>query len=174
MDNAEKISIQCFGDCGCSVTLRKGKVRSAHYYLCRSKREAKLPPLPSDMFRRIEMNAAGNFRGLTYEVRRARAEKVTIQCFGECGCSVTLRKSSLRHAHYYVCNSRKHGLLCQAKIPPLPPGMVRGMQFNAASYFTGFTDEWPDAETAAAVRRAKGCLAAAVADFAIEKARKGS
>jgi hypothetical protein len=136
-----------------------------HRHLC----EAKLAPLPSDMFRRIEMNAAGNFCGYTNEVQRARAEKVTIQCFGECGCSVTLRKCGVRHAHYYVCNSRKHGLLCQAKISPLPPGMVRGIEFNAASYFTAFTDERPDAETAAAVRREKGYVAAAVADFAIRE-----
>ena len=102
------------------------------------------------------------------------AEKISIQCFGECGCSVTLRKSNIRYAQYYLCNSRKHARLCEAKLPPLPPGMVCRIEFNAASYFSGYTYERPDAETQAAVQRAKEILALGVARLAIEKARTGS
>jgi hypothetical protein len=37
--------------------------------------------------------------------------------------------------------------------------MVRYVEINAAAYFWGYTDEWPDAETAASLQRAKEILA---------------
>jgi hypothetical protein len=82
-------------------------------------------------------------------------EKVTIECSGGCGRAVSLRRSKIRRAQYYLCNSKEHGRLCEVKLPPLPPGMVRKVEINAAAYFCGYTDEWPDAETAASLQRAK-------------------
>jgi hypothetical protein len=98
--------------------------------------------------------------------------RTIIECFGECGCSVSLRKSKIRSAQYYLCGSKEHGHLCEAKLPPLPPGMVRSVEINAAAYFWGYTDGWPDAETTASLLRAREVLAGGVAHLAIEKARK--
>ena len=97
-------------------------------------------------------------------------EKVTIECSGQCGCAVTLRKSKVRNARYYLCNSKDHGHLCEAKLPPLPPGMVRPLEINAASCFWRYTDEWADHETAAAVWLARRYLAIAICQEAIKKA----
>ena len=85
---------------------------------------------------------------------------------------MSLRKSKVRSAQYYLCESKEHGRLCKAKLPPLPPGMVRSIEINAAANFWGYTDEWPDAETTASLQRAREVLAAGVAQLAIEKARK--
>jgi hypothetical protein len=74
---------------------------------------------------------------------------MNVQCFGECGCSVNLRKSKVSSAQYYLCGSKEHGHVCEAKLPPLPPGMVRRVEVNAAASFWGYTDEWPDAEITA-------------------------
>lgn len=98
--------------------------------------------------------------------------RINIECFGECGCSVSLRKSKTRGAQYYLCGSKEHGRLCEAKLPPLPPGLVRSVEINAAAYFWGYTDERPDAETTASLQRAREVLAVGVAQLAIEKARK--
>ncbi|HEY2464168.1 MAG TPA: hypothetical protein VGI32_08915 [Steroidobacteraceae bacterium] len=49
--------------------------------------------------------------------------------------------------------------------------MVRSIEFNAAAYFFGYTDEWPDSEAAAAVGRAREVLAIGMAQRAIDKAR---
>jgi hypothetical protein len=84
---------------------------------------------------------------------------------------VNLRKSNIRSAQYYLCRSKEHGHLCEAKLPPLPAGMVRSVEINAAAYFWGYTDECPDAETTDSLQRARGVLAARVAQLAIEKAR---
>jgi hypothetical protein len=94
-----------------------------------------------------------------------------MRSLGECGCSVSLRKSKVRSAQYYLCGTKKHGHLCEAKLPPLPPGMVRSIEINAAAHFWGYTDEWPDAETTASLGRARAILAVGVAQLAIEKAR---
>jgi hypothetical protein len=99
--------------------------------------------------------------------------KMKVQCFGECGCSVNLRKSKVSSAQYYLCGSKEHGHLCEAKLPPLPPGMVRRVDINAAASFWGYTDEWPDAEMTASLQRAREVLAVGVAQLAIEKARNG-
>ena len=97
--------------------------------------------------------------------------KINVECFGECGCVVSLRKSKVRSAQYYLCGSKAHGNLCEAKLPPLPPGMVRSVEINAAAHFWGYTDEWPDAEMTESIQRAREVLAAGIAKLAIAKAR---
>ena len=99
-------------------------------------------------------------------------EKATIECFGRCGCSVTVRKSKIRSAQYYLCHSKDHGRLCEEKLPPLPLGMVRTLEINAAAYLWGHTDQWMDAETAASRLRARQNLTIGMSQKAIEKARK--
>jgi hypothetical protein len=86
---------------------------------------------------------------------------------------VSSRKSKIRSAQYYLCGSKEHGHLCEEKLPPLPPGMIRSVEINAAAYFWGYTG-WPDAEATASLLRAREVLAGGVAHFAIEKARKRS
>ena len=73
-----------------------------------------------------------------------------------------------------LCGSKAHGHLCEAKLPPLPPGMVRRVEINAAASFWGYTYQWPDAEMAASLQRVREVLSIAVAQLAIEKARRGS
>ena len=102
----------------------------------------------------------------------SKAEKVTIYCYGGCGRSVTLRKSKVHKADYYLCHSRQDGVQCEARLPPLQPGKVRMVDMNAAASFWGYSDKWPDAETAASVMRAQEILAAGIARMAIEKARR--
>ena len=97
--------------------------------------------------------------------------KINVECFGKCGCVVSLRKSKVRSAQYYLCCSKAHGHLCKAKLPPLPPGMIRSVEINAAAHFCGYTDEWPDAEMTESLQRAREVLAAGIAQLAIEKAR---
>lgn len=101
-------------------------------------------------------------------------KKVTIACYGGCGQTVTLCKSKVHKADYYLCHSRDHGHLCEQKLPPLFPGKVRCIDMHAAASFWGYTDEWPDAETAASVMRAREILAAGVTQLAIEKAKRCS
>ncbi|OGP25001.1 MAG: hypothetical protein A2X99_02340 [Deltaproteobacteria bacterium GWB2_55_19] len=43
--------------------------------------------------------------GLHARIFMKQTEKITIACFGECGRSVTLRRSKVRKADYYLCNS---------------------------------------------------------------------
>jgi hypothetical protein len=100
------------------------------------------------------------------------AEKVTIECFGGCGRSVSLRKSKVRRAQYYLCHSKEHGHLCHAKLPSLPPGMIRCVEIDAAASFWGYTDERPDVETAASLQRAKGILAIGMVRRVVERAQK--
>jgi hypothetical protein len=102
------------------------------------------------------------------------AKKVTIFCYGGCGRTMTLRKSKVRKADYYLCHSRKCGHDCEQKLPPLFPGKVRRVDQHAAASFWGYTDEWPDAETAASVMRAGEILAAGLTQLAIEKAKRCS
>jgi hypothetical protein len=97
--------------------------------------------------------------------------KINVECFGGCGCVVSLRKSKVRSAAYYLCGSKEHGHLCEAKLPPPPLGMVRSVEINAAAHFWGYTDDWPDAEMAESLQRAREVLAAGLAQLAIEKAR---
>jgi hypothetical protein len=97
--------------------------------------------------------------------------KINVECFGECGCVVSLRKSKVRSAQYYLCGSKEHGRLCEGKLPPLPPGMVRSVEINVAAHFWGYTDEWPDAEMTESLQRAREVLAAGIAQLAMEKAR---
>lgn len=99
-------------------------------------------------------------------------EKVTIHCFGGCGRSVTLSKSKVQKADYYLCHSRQDGARCETKLPPLLPGKVRVVDINAAAAFWGYRDLWPDAGTAASVDRAQDILAAVTVQIAIEKARR--
>jgi hypothetical protein len=79
--------------------------------------------------------------------------------------------SKVRSAQYYLCGSKEHGHLCKAKLPPLPPGMVRSIEINAAASFCGYTDEWPDAEMTESLQRAREILAIGVVRLAIKKAR---
>ncbi|ADH65435.1 hypothetical protein Mesil_3648 (plasmid) [Allomeiothermus silvanus DSM 9946] len=98
-----------------------------------------------------------------------QTEKVTIYCYGGCGRSVTLQKSKVQKADYYICGSRESGAQCEARLPPLSPGKVRYAVINAAGSFWGYTDEWPDTETAASVMRAQEIRAAGLAQMDIEK-----
>ncbi|CAM5260213.1 hypothetical protein SSTU70S_02971 [Stutzerimonas stutzeri] len=102
----------------------------------------------------------------------SNAEKVTIHCYGGCGRYITLRRSKVCNAHFYLCHSRQDGHKCLSKLPTLAAGMVRVCEMNAAAHFWGYRDEWPDNETAASVMRAREILAAGIAQMAIEKARK--
>jgi len=99
-------------------------------------------------------------------------KKITIFCYGGCGRSVTLRKSKVRKADYYLCHSRKSGIDCSKKLPPLSLGKVRHVDINAAASFWGYTDEWPDSETIASVMRADEILAAGLAKLALEKVKR--
>ena len=60
----------------------------------------------------------------------------------------------------------------EEKLPPLPPGMVRTLEINAAAYFWGHTHQWMDAETAASCLRARQYLVIGISQKAIEKTRK--
>lgn len=97
-------------------------------------------------------------------------EKVTIYCHGGCGRSVTLKKSKVRKADYYLCHSKQDGAQCETKLPALQAGKVRIVDMYAAGSFWGYRDEWPDTETAASVIRAREILAAGLAHMAIKKA----
>lgn len=92
-----------------------------------------------------------------------QTEKITIACFGECGRSVTLRRSKVRKADYYLCNSNVEGRLCEAKLPLLAHGKVRCINMNAAGSFWGYTDRPMSEEDAAFMARARAILAAAIA-----------
>ena len=85
---------------------------------------------------------------------------------------VTLRKSKVHQADYYLCHSRLDGIECEAKLAPLQPGKVRVEDMYAAALFWGYRDVWPDAPQAASVMRAREILAAAAAQMAIEQARR--
>ena len=98
------------------------------------------------------------------------AEKITLACSGGCGRTVTLRKSKVHKADYYLCQSKSSAQQCEANLPPLMPGKIRRMELNAAGSFGGYTDEFADAKTAASMLRAREILAAGVARLAIEKA----
>lgn len=102
----------------------------------------------------------------------SQAEKVTIYCHGGCGRFVTLRKSKVHQADYYLCHSRLDAIECEAKLAPLQPGKVRVEDMYAAASFWGYRDVWPDAAQAASVMRAREILAAGVAQMAIEQARR--
>lgn len=102
----------------------------------------------------------------------SQSEKVTIQCYGGCGRSVTLRKSKVHKADYYLCHSKQDGARCEKEMPSLQAGKVRVIDMYAAGSFWGYRDEWLDAETAASILRAREILAAGVAQLAIEKAER--
>ena len=97
-------------------------------------------------------------------------DKVIISCSGGCGCTVTLRRSKVQKADYYLCESRESGRLCRQKLPQLQPGKVRRVEMNAAAHFWGDTDELASAEDMASITRAREILAAGVAQLAIKKA----
>lgn len=102
----------------------------------------------------------------------SQSEKVTIYCHGGCGRSVTLRKSKVHKADYYLCHSRQDGIQCHKTLPPQHAGKVRVVDMYSAASFWGYRDEWPDAHTAASVIRAREILAAGVTQMAIEKAKR--
>jgi hypothetical protein len=85
---------------------------------------------------------------------------------------VTLRRSKVQKADYYLCQSRELGRLCEQKIPPLQPGKVRIVEMNAAAHFGGYTDEVASAEDVASITRAREILAAGVVQLALKKAAK--
>jgi hypothetical protein len=100
----------------------------------------------------------------------SQSEKITIRCHGGCGRSVTLRKSKVRKADYYLCHSRQDGVQCEKTLPAPHAGKIRVVEMNAAGWFWGHRDEWPDAETAASINRAREILARGLTKMAIEKA----
>lgn len=85
---------------------------------------------------------------------------------------MTLRKSKVHKADYYLCHSWQEGAQCEAKLPLLLPDKVRMVDIYAAASFWGYRDVWPDAEAVASVMRAREILAAGVAQMAIKKARR--
>lgn len=99
-------------------------------------------------------------------------DKVTIPCSGGCGRTVTLPRSKVQKADYYLCNSRESGHLCRQKLPQLQPGKVRRVEMNAAAHFWGYTDELASAEDMASITRAREILAAGVVQLALKKAAK--
>ncbi len=103
-----------------------------------------------------------------------QAEKVTIYCAGGCGRSETLRPRKISQADYYLCETRADGERCRASLPPLSPGKMRCVEWNAAGSFAGYTDVPADDEHLAAVERAKAILAAGEAQLAIDRAMRGS
>lgn len=105
-------------------------------------------------------------------MKQAEKEKVTIFCFGGCGRSVTLRKSKVHQADFYVCETRLDGDRCRTKLPLLMPGKLREIDMYAAASFWGYTDVWADAEHAAGVLRAQAILQAGLAQQAIRKAMR--
>lgn len=86
------------------------------------------------------------------------ANKITIACYGGCGRTVTLRKSKVSPADYYLCNSRESGKECESKLPSLPLKMIRVVEINAAASFIGYTDQEIDREAAVSLFRAKSLL----------------
>lgn len=100
----------------------------------------------------------------------SQSEKVTIQCHGGCGRSVTVRESKVHKADFYLCHSRQNGVECEKTLPALQAGKVRVVDMSATGSFWGYRDEWPDAETAASVIRAHEILASGLTKMAIEKA----
>lgn len=102
----------------------------------------------------------------------SQSEKVTIQCHGDCGRSVTLRKSKVHEADYYLCHSKQDGAQCEKMLPAMQAGKVRRVYIQAAGSFWGYRDEWADAETSASVIRACEILAAGVTQLVIEKAKR--
>jgi hypothetical protein len=98
--------------------------------------------------------------------------KVTIFCYGGCGRSVTLRKSKVHQADFYVCETRLDGDRCRKKLPLLMPGKLRRIDMHAAASFWGYTDEWADAEQAESVLRAQAILQAGLAQEALRKAMR--
>lgn len=103
---------------------------------------------------------------------RHKMDKVTISCFGGCGRSVTLRKSKVQKADYYLCHSKESGRLCAQKLPPLQPRKIRRVDMYAAANFWGYTDESPSVEDMASITRAREVLAAGVVQLALREAAK--
>lgn len=101
---------------------------------------------------------------------RHKMDKVTIPCFGGCGRTVTLRRSKVQKADYYLCQSKESGHLCEQKLPPLQPRKMRRVEINAAAHFWGYTDEWASVEDMASITRAREILAAGVVQLALKKA----
>lgn len=99
-------------------------------------------------------------------------DKVTIPCSGGCGRTVTLRRSKVKKADYYLCQSKESGHLCRQKLPPLQPRKVRIVEMNAAAHFLGYTDEVASAEDVASITRAREILAVGVVQLALKKAAK--
>jgi hypothetical protein len=102
--------------------------------------------------------------------------KVIVFCSGGCGRSVTLRKSRIIPADFYVCNSRADGNKCTALVmAQRPADMLAGVEFNAAAHFTGITFKVPDEEERASLARAHRLkrYALGVADRAELQAVKG-
>jgi hypothetical protein len=120
----------------------------------------------------LESKHANQFLEKQGNNMKNQAEKITIFCYGGCGRSVTLRKSKVHPADFYLCETRLDGDRCRGKLPPLMPGKVRGTDMHAAASFWGYTDVWMDAEHAAGVMRAHAILQAGLAQWAIEKAMR--
>jgi hypothetical protein len=103
---------------------------------------------------------------------KKQAVKVTIFCYGGCGRSVTLRKSKVHQADFYVCETRLDGHRCRTKLPLLMPGKLRQIVMCAAASFWGYTDVWADPEQMASVLRAQAILGAGLAQQAIRNAMR--
>ena len=104
------------------------------------------------------------------------SNKVTIFCAGGCGRSVTLRKTRIISADFYVCDSRADGDSCKASVMARrPDDMIAVVDINAAAHFTGITFKVPDEEERASLARANRLRRSAtgLADRAELQAMKG-
>ncbi|KEY61002.1 hypothetical protein [Serratia sp. DD3] len=99
-------------------------------------------------------------------------DKVTLSCSGGCGRTVTLRRSKVQKADYYLCQSRGSGHLCEQKLPPLPPGKMRRVEMNAAATFWGYAEALASVKDRASITCAREILAAGVVQLALNKAAK--
>jgi hypothetical protein len=96
---------------------------------------------------------------------------VRINCDGGCGKYVDLREKKLLKYDFYLCNSKDHRLDCERNLPKTLPGQISTIMFNAASYFTGISYRWAEAEDVKQMERLQEIYVRGIAHLAIEKAK---
>ena len=84
---------------------------------------------------------------------------IEIRCDGGCGRIQRVRKQRILPAMWYICT---WGGICETRLPPKHPGLVRSTEFNAAGSFYGITDRIPSEEERQSMGRAKALLDAAL------------